>query len=319
MIVRSDRRWIKSNLWLIGSLEAWSDSRRQRKESFVTKSNSGRYVPFHLHQLIALALVALTRPAPADQVCDEFPDVHTKWSFRVPKCGPEFSLTERDGYARLRVPDGALSGAGNYDSWSGADMAPTLERTDMGSGDWTITTRLDFVNPVLGTTYHAALMFRFGPPEMNDIVYWGEYTANGTLAVERVGNNIRPIYPIDPGPVSIQVQKIGDEYHFRHRSDDGLDWIEDLVDSARFLSPEPVTAVGLIGTTWGVGPEVIADFDYFCLEVPNVTLPTAVVTDPIPAASPITGLVCDKLVNGSLALSWSVCPGSETPVVVKIS
>ena len=48
----------------------------------------------------------------------------------MPKCGPTFSLTEKDGFLRMHVADGTVSG--DYDNGTGADFAPTFERSDMG-------------------------------------------------------------------------------------------------------------------------------------------------------------------------------------------
>jgi regulation of enolase protein 1 (concanavalin A-like superfamily) len=237
----------------------------------------------------------------------------------MPKCGPTFSLTEKAGFLRVHVPDGTVSG--DYDNWTGADFAPTFERSDMGSGDWTITTRVSFDAAPLADTYHAGLMFAFGPAASNDVVYWGEYTANGTLAVERAGTAIRPLYTADLGPVSLQVEKIGAEYHFRHRSDDAQPWVEDLVDSAQFASAQPVTRVGLIVKTWGgtASPDALADFDRFCLAVPGVVLPAGVVSDPIAILTPVSSLSCTRKPDGSAVLSWQTCPGSSGAIVVKIA
>jgi len=270
---------------------------------------------------LALSFVFLAAPGRAlgDEVCDEFSAVHAKWSFRMPKCGPTFSLTEKDGFLRMHVADGTVSG--DYDNGTGADFAPTFERSDMGSGDWTITTRLSLDSPPSGINYHAGLMFAFGDPGANDVVYWGEHTANGTLAVERSGTAIRPLYTVDLGPVSLQVEKTGDVFHFRHRSDDAQPWVEDLVDSAKFASTEPVTRVGLIVKTWGgaASPEVVADFDRFCLAVPGVTLPAGAVSDPVPTLAPVSGLACDRKPDGSAVLSWQPCPGAVGSIVVKIA
>jgi PKD repeat protein len=266
------------------------------------------------------ALFALAGSAArGDEVCDEFPDVHTHWNFRVPACGPTLSFTDRDGFARIHVPDGATAGS-DFDNWTGADRAPSLERSDMGSGDWTITTRLDFETPVAGNSYHVALMFGFGPATKNDVVYFGQYTGEGILAVERSGNQIRPTFTADPGPISIQVEKVGADYHFRHRNDDTTEWIEDAVNSADMVSADPVTRVGVMVKAYGgIGsPEVIADFDYFCLKVP-ATLSADPVSDPIPTATPIQSLSCDKAVDGSVKLAWSTCPDTTTPIVVKIN
>jgi PKD repeat protein len=261
----------------------------------------------------------------ADEVCDDFPDVHTHWNFRVPRCGATLNFEERDGFARIHTPDG-VTASGDFDSWLGVDFAPTLERTDMGTGDWIVSTRVEFETPPTGANYHAGLVFFFGPRANNDAVYWGEYSANGIVAIERAGNNIRPTYVADIGPVSLQVEKLGNTFHFRHRNDDGTDWIEDVayendseIDPTLF-SEEPVTSVGVIVKTWGGAgsPDVIADFDYVCLEVPGA-LPGAVVADPIPLISPVTNLECARKPDGSLDLKWVTCEGGSTPVTVTIA
>jgi len=272
----------------------------------------------HQLRLCVYVVLAASGMVRADEVRDDFPVYAADWVFRVPKCGPKLNLTDRDGFARIFVDAGATSGG--YDNWSGADYAPTLERSDMGSGDWTISTRLEFEIPPAGANYHAGLFFAYGTHSNNDLVYWGEYGFNGQLAVERVGNNIRPLYTADPGPISLQIQKEGNAYHFRHRATDDVDWIEDVV-LANINSPEPVMRVGLVVKTWGGGgaPEVAADFDYFDLLVPNATLPADPNPDPIPQLSPLTGLSCTKTPAGGLDLAWTVCEGAVSPIEVYVT
>ncbi len=269
-------------------------------------------------RLCAFVVAAVSGAARADEVRDDFPVYAADWVFRVPKCGPTLSLTERDGFARIFNDSGATSGG--YDNWSGADFAPTLERSDMGTGDWTISTRLEFVSPPPGAGYHAALFFAYGTHANNDLVYWGEYGFNGQLAVERVGNGIRPLYTVDPGPVSLQIQKEGNAYHFRHRATDDLEWVEDVV-LANLNSPEPVMRVGVILKTYGGGaaPDAAADFDYFDLAVPDASLPADPNPEPIPQLSPLSGLICTKTPAGGLDLSWTVCDGAVSPIEVRVT
>ena len=76
---------------------------------------------------ILSGLFALVLPwAQADEVCDQFPDVNGTWTFRVPACGPTISLEDNEGFLHFSVPDGFTVGY-NYDNWSGADRAPTLQ------------------------------------------------------------------------------------------------------------------------------------------------------------------------------------------------
>lgn len=280
---------------------------------------SSRLCPCFL-ALLSLSAGGLVR---ADEVCDDFPELRTHWSFRVPRCGPTVSLTERDDFLRIHVPDGATAGS-DFDSWVGADFAPTLERTDMGNGDWIISTRVELETPPSGTNYHTGLVFYFGPRETNDAVYWGEYSGNGTIAIERAGNGIRPTYVADPGPVSLQVEKAGNEFHFRHRTDDGADWTEDVMYTTEAGQPlateEPVTSVGLIVKTWGGAgsPDVTADFDSFCLEVPG-PLPNVVVTDPIPVSSPISKLQCSQRPDTTIDLTWETCEGSTGETAIRVA
>ena len=222
----------------------------------------------------------------------------------------------------IHTLDGFTAGGG-FDNWVGVDQAPTLERYDMGSGDWTITTRLDFETVPFGAGYHTGLFFGFGDTADNDLVYWGEYTADGILAVERggTGNQIRPTYTVDFGAVSLQVEKIGDEYHFRHRNDDSLDWVEDTVETTSMVSDKPVTRVGLIVKAYGgtAAPEVVADYDYFCLDVPDATLPTDVVTDPIPVVTAVGSLTCELMPDKSVALNFAACEGSTSDITVSVN
>jgi hypothetical protein len=233
---------------------------------------------FSVHSLVPLALaLACASAGRADQVCDDFPERAGNWILRAPACGPSVSLDDGDEALRFTVPAGALIGS-NYDNWTGADRAPTLERYDMGGGDWTISTRLTFVNPP-GLNYHAGLMFAFGlGSEQNDVVYWGEYNDSLTLRVERTGSAQTPTIPYAGAPVELQVQKVGDDYTFRHRASDADPWTDDA--TVNISSSRPVARVGLMIKTWGAAPEVIADFDYFCLRSPIRTCRRSSSTSP---------------------------------------
>ena len=256
--------------------------------------------------------------ARAQEVCDDFSEDRGQWTFRVPRCGPSFSLGEREGYLRFGVPDSATSGA-NFDSWSTADRAPTFERYDMGDGDWTISTRLEW-DDLLGApagAHHVGLFFGFGRgDEANDVVFWGEYGDMSTLAVERSGDNIRPVYAFDGTPVSLQVAKSGDSFTFRHRQDDELDaWFDDV--TLPMTGDLPVGRVGLIVKTWGGGaPEVTADFDYFCLDVPDGQVDED--DGDIGQLSPLGSLSCERD-GDDVVLAWTVCEGMTEDILISVN
>jgi PKD repeat protein len=200
---------------------------------------------------------------------------------------------------------------------------------------------MEFLTPPMAVHYHIGLIFRYGPVENNDMVYWGYYSnswdsLNPVLAVERVGNALRPgaapgTFPPNPadllytGPVSLLVEKQGPIYYFRHRLDEGESWIDDVsLDSSDVASglnsAEPVTSVGLIIKTYGgtSSPEITADFDSYCLAIPDVTLPTDEVTDPIEVWTPLVDLGCMKNGDG-IDLTWSGDPECVLETVVKVN
>jgi hypothetical protein len=59
-------------------------------------------------------------------------------------------------------------------------------------------------------------MFAFGPPELNDVVYYNEVG----LRVERTGQAVTGTIAYPGAPVSLQVQKAGNSLTFSHRLDD---------------------------------------------------------------------------------------------------
>ncbi len=261
-------------------------------------------------------VVVLTAGARADEVCDDFSELGDVWRFRLPKCGPSFSIEEREDFLRLQFPDGATAGV--FDNWVTFDTAPTFERYDMGDGDWTITTRMEVIEPAFGGTSHLGLMFAFGRgDEANDVVFWGQYNGATTLALERTGEHFRPTHAYDGGPVSLQIEKVGNSYTFRHRADDADPWIDDRTEE--LTSALPVGRVGLVVKNWGGvnAPAVIADFELLCVEVPDAE-PEIEAVDEIPVLTPIISLACQRD-GDALVVRWEICEDATEDVVISVN
>lgn len=211
------------------------------------------------------------------------------------------------------------------------DLAPSLERYDMGDRDWTISTRLSFPEEFGSPagTHHVGLMFGYGrgaPDDaFNDVTYWGQYGAAGVLRVERTGAAITPQIPYDGAPVSLQIQKSAETVTFSHRQDDADPWITDAQYNIQLPYPAngaasppagtPVSRVGLLIKSWGgAAPEVVADFDYFCLKVLDSPPVARVTATPDTGVSPLEVMLSSAgsldPSGGPLTYAWDFGDGS---------
>ncbi|MBI4602535.1 MAG: PKD domain-containing protein [Planctomycetes bacterium] len=269
-------------------------------------------------------------------ICDDFdedPLVGGDWVLRTPlsvAAGPTVNVEDHPGYLRFYTPSAAMAGQ-HFDNWAGVDLGPSLERYDMGTRDWLISTRLEWPEEIGSPpgTHHVGLMFAYGRGQpddpFNDVTYWGQYGNATTLRVERTGAALTPQMAYDGAPVSLQVQKAGTQYTFSHRQDDGDDWINDATYSLRLPFPNnpgasppagtPVSRVGLLIKTWGGGaPEVTADFDYFCLQVADSPPEAKIIVEPpsgsVPLEVAFSAADSEDPSGGTLTFKWDFGDGA---------
>jgi PKD repeat protein len=262
----------------------------------------------------------------AQEYCDDFPEHHGEWELRLPKCGPTATLlAEGEGFLQFHAPDGFIAN-GEFNVWDGVHQEPSLRRIDMGSGDWTITTREALVNVPINNRWGAGLAVGFGTEADNEKILWGLYSMDGELMIEHpkwAGSGQLGIYRIETGvPVSVQIQKTGNDYAFRHKTDNDADWIEDQVVTS-LVTGGSVSWVGLYLKSWGGtgAPEILANFDFFCLEADGLTDPGPGTTDPVIYESPLANLDCQLAGDGRLDLTWlnPPCNDPVRAITVKIA
>jgi len=170
----------------------------------------------------------------------------------IPEPGPEFTLSERPGYLRMKVPT-----AGIYDHWTNVDKAPQIRRGIIGE-DWQVETKVELIS-VTGDAFHIGLMVYFSK---FDIYYWGYYTSSDQLRLERSGENgIIDVFNVS-SEVELRIRKEGEEYHFEYKEIGSVEWIEAGVEREE---TEEAIEIGIIGKTFGDNVSIVADFDYLRL------------------------------------------------------
>jgi hypothetical protein len=172
------------------------------------------------------------------------------WTQYIPLTGPTFSATANSGCVRLTIPNDRA-----YDGWTTVDNAPQLQRSDMGTADWTVETKAILTsNP--GGSFHTGLMVRFG---QYDLYYWG--FDNGTnLQLDRLGSPGLVTATYANSVVYLQIQKTGTTYTFLYKAPGDLAW----TTAGTATSTSTVQQVGLFGKTWSP-VNVVVDFDYYTL------------------------------------------------------
>lgn len=174
--------------------------------------------------------------------------VGAAWTAFVPVAGPAF--TESGGALHLAVPNTRA-----YDAWTAADDAPQLRRADMGSSDWSISTR---ANTIAAGSFQTGLFVRFGE---YDQFYWG-FDTGATLQLDRSGSPGVLVIANRLTAVHLRIEKVGSTYLFFYRpSDTGAFRLGGVVTGVT----NPVTHVGLFTKTWNA-TNVSTDFDYFTLQ-----------------------------------------------------
>lgn len=174
-----------------------------------------------------------------------------EWTWSVPKAGPVSSFI--DGHWRMEFPEGE-----RFDNWSHIDEAPKLLRTDMGSGDWTIETKLNLYEYTEGNDFHTGLAVHLGPS--NDLL-WGILQGHA-LELSRSGHPALAVVENFTSPtVYLRMRKTGTTYYVDYKQDESEPWIQ--AGSVEYSDSEPI-AVGLMGKTWADIPLAV-DFDSFTL------------------------------------------------------
>jgi len=197
-----------------------------------------------------------TPPPGNEVVLDEFdgPQLNSNWEWYVPQAGPTYSLTEVPGSFQMILPAGQY-----YEHWVAEDYAPQLRRTDMGNEDWVIEARLEAISAAPDSGYWAALEVGF---DQYDQLWFG-MVDDGNLRNFSIGNLSTSFENPESLPVTLRLEKDGENYTFLYKSDGDADWT--------FLSTQSYsripTYVGLIGRSWETGSsDLKMDWSYFKLE-----------------------------------------------------
>lgn len=174
----------------------------------------------------------------------------SQWTWNLPVSGPTYSFN--GGNFRMSLPSSAI-----YDQWTAIDNAPKLYRTDMGSGDWTIETKLTLQNFTANTKFHEGLMVKFGN---NNYFIWGNLMGKG-LELSRSSAPALVEVTNYPGTVAyLRLRKVGTTYHCDYKATQQDPWT--TAGSTTYSGS--VLWVGLMGKTWD-NVAVTTDYDYFTL------------------------------------------------------
>ncbi len=216
-------------------------------------------------------------------MADEFngPELAPGWEWYVPQSGPTYSLTAVPGSLRMSLP-----AEQSFEHWGQDDSAPQLRRTDMGNQDWNIETRLENINAAQNAGYWAALEVGFGQYDQ----LWYGMVDDGYLKEGRVGDCCSSFEFYESLPISLRLEKHGEEYTFFYKHDADVVWTE---INTQTYSGTP-TYIGLIGRSWDTGSsDLEIDWSYFRLErteAPVVEPQDVVVTVLDTSGNPQAGL-----------------------------
>ncbi len=195
-------------------------------------------------------LEAYYSPAPVTATDSFNGPLSSVWTWSAPLPGPTNAFI--NGNLRLAIP-----GTNIYDQWINIDNSPKLTRTDMGSGDWVIDTKVNLTSYTAGSSFIEGLIVKFGT---NNYYLWGnlmgqslELSRSGVPAILSVNGYTNPT-------AYLRIEKITDTYYFYYKANEGDAWI--CAGSSNYAGA--VVSVGLMGKTWA-NVNVTADYDYFAL------------------------------------------------------
>lgn len=183
-----------------------------------------------------------------------------RWTWRVPVEGPTFSLQERPGWLRVRIPQRQ----GGFNHWNQpvvVDEAPQL-RTPAPAGDWELEARVQLQEFAPGSNFHAGIMIGVSDTQ---ILTWGPFFGpglpGGQQAVETwlepTGTTGYARVRGESRDVTLRLTKTGFTISAALRRGEG-DWIE----GGTYTLLEPPRFIGLIGKTFFDGPGITFDVDY---------------------------------------------------------
>lgn len=177
------------------------------------------------------------------------------WRWIAPIPGPTYSLTERPGFLRVRIPQRE----GGYDIWLGRESAPRLLR-EVSEGDWEVESRIELVESSPESNFHIALA---AFPSEKFYIGWGLFQGyelwnmeKPEIWLEYPGRGRILTAPLEGRATTLALRKRGKRYFCLMKK--GEEWVE--VGNIYF--PFPSRFVGLLFKTYGKGPGVVVDVDY---------------------------------------------------------
>ncbi len=209
-----------------------------------------------------LVLLLAAAPAGAQDWEDTFdaPELDKRWTWRAPVEGPAYSLAERPGWLRIRVPQRA----GGFNHWSKpalVDAAPQM-RIALPPGDWEMEARIQLAQGEPGSNFHLGLVL--GAAD-DSLVAWGPFLGSGLplgpkepeVWLQATGANAQGMVRVDARDVTLRLAKIGNTCVAAVRRGDG-DWAE----GGQRVLPDPPRFAGFLGKTFLDGPGVTFDVEY---------------------------------------------------------
>jgi hypothetical protein len=211
----------------------------------------------------------------------------------IPTAGPTVDASTNPGFCRFVIPNSRI-----FNQSGVLDDAPQL-RTNVGSGDWQIETRVTLVSST-NSSYALGLEVYFS---QFDVFQWG-YSAGYTyVKLYRSAKNILLTKAYAGGKtVDLKITKAGNIYSFYFKTASATIW---TLAGTQTETKAPVKA-GLLSRTTAANA-VTVDYDYCCktgdeLKISTTTLPTGYINKTYSSQMTATG--------GKLPYTWSIVSGS---------
>jgi C1A family cysteine protease len=211
----------------------------------------------------------------------------------IPTAGPSIDVSTNPGFCRFVIPKTRV-----FNQTGLLDDAPQL-RTNVGSGDWQIETRVTVVSST-NANYALGLEVYFS---QFDVFQWG-YSAGYTyVKLYRSAKNILLTKAYSGGKtVDLRIRKQGNVYYFELKTPSATSW---TTAGTQTEVKAPVKA-GLLSRTIASNA-VTADYDYSCktndeLGISTTTLPEGYVNKTYSSQVVATG--------GTLPYTWSLVSGA---------
>ncbi|MEW6400404.1 MAG: amidase domain-containing protein [Chloroflexota bacterium] len=245
---------------------------------------------------------------------DEFdgPELATGWEWYVPKLGPTYSLSAVPGALRMSLP-----AEDSFEHWGTDDNAPQLRHIGLEYADWAIETRIEDINAAAGAGYWAALEVGF---DQYDQVWFG-ITNENYLTEDRTNQCCAAFAIPETLPITLRLEKLGENYTFLYKHDADPDWIE----LATKNYPGTPIYLGLLGRSWYTGSsDLQIDWSYFHIEPwfapPTVTSVTRNDANPTNAGSVGFTVTFSEAVTGVDSGDFALdAPGLSEAVISNVS